>query len=87
MSHNAHGQYWLWQGGKDEYSDEEIEELQQAHPDRVWSIGVCEGCNETVHTGMKGYNEQVHSYVRYGPYFICSKCILDVVDVPEIDYE
>jgi hypothetical protein len=85
-THNAHAQYWMWAGGKDHYTDEEIEKFQVAHPDREWAIGICEGCGENVHVGMKGYNEQVHSYIRYGPYFVCSKCILEAVDLPEIEY-
>ena len=83
--HAAHGQYHLWMGSEDHYSDDEIERLEAVHGEAPWAIGVCEGCGEMVHVGAKGYNEQVHSYVRYGPFFICSKCILSVVDLPEID--
>lgn len=83
--HNAHGQYNLWSGGRDWYDDEEIERINEYHNSQH-VIGVCEGCNQTVHTGMKGYNEQTHSYVRYGPYFICSRCILKTVDLPELEW-
>jgi len=83
--HNAHGQYYHWMGSEDHYSDDEIDRLQQIHGTDTAVIGVCEGCGKTVHTGAKGYNEQVHSYVRYGPFFICSECILDAVDVPELE--
>lgn len=83
--HNAHGQYHLWSGSQDHYDDGEIERLQAVHGGET-VVGVCEGCGKTVHTGAKGYNEQVHSYVRYGPYFVCSVCILDAVDLPEIPW-
>lgn len=83
--HNAHGQYWLWEGSVDHYPNDEVEAILQYH-DGDWVLGVCEGCGQTVHTGTFGYNEQVISYVRYGPYFICSECILDAVDLPELPY-
>lgn len=86
LEHSAGGQYHWFSGGQDHYEDELVERFQAIHGEDTYSIGVCESCGDTVHTGAKGYNEQVSSYIRYGPFFVCGECICVTFDLPEIPF-